>query len=115
MAEKSIYRIKKSYRAEGIVLGNLWLGGSGGYPAQKITGHSKSGLLKKAEKMLEDGSLDSGMGFESLKGALLDVIEVSVLTLGGEEFTREDRELEYIGELTREEKQSLNDWLFSGY
>ena len=64
---------KISYHAEGFLLGNLWGGGKGAYPTIKLTSDSIYGIRELAENALSDGSLDSGMGYQSLIGAILKI------------------------------------------
>ena len=53
---------KMTYKAKGMVLGNYWGGGSGAYSTILFETDSKEELLEKANKSLNDGSIDSGMG-----------------------------------------------------
>ena len=64
----------KNFKSTGFVLGNLWCGDKGFYPAEKLEAKTKRGLLKEARQGIKEGWLDAGMGFESLTGAIL-VIE----------------------------------------
>ena len=60
------------YKSTGVVLGYLWGGGCGQYPAIELSSEiSEKDLIEQAETALANGKLDAGMGFESLKGALL--------------------------------------------
>lgn len=69
MAKKKVY-----YSAEGNVLGNMWGGGQGFYPARKYNNFKKLSELKSTiRKDFNSGALDSGMGFESLEGALMHI------------------------------------------
>ena len=104
---KANIELKKTYRASGNVWGALWGGGEGGYSARPIASDNRKELIKTAEKMLEDGSLDSGMGFECLLGAVLDVETVETLTLKnsgsqtrGKQYSRSEHELIEIGKLS---------------
>jgi hypothetical protein len=93
----------KMYNATGIVWGKYWGGGEGGYTATKIYGEtSKEKLLGKANQMLKDGTLDSGMGYEELLGAKLEIEEVDQRTFDKKLFTHREFETEYIGKLSGE-------------
>ena len=94
---------KKSYSAEGLVLGNYWGGGSGSYPARELYDTTVEGLRSQIEDGLKTGSLDSGMGYVKLIGALMRIIVTTTVFIEGKEFTNEDWELEYFGELTEEQ------------
>ena len=64
----------KSYKAHGLVLGNVWGGGEITYPAEALSNDTLPGIIEEINQGIADGSLDSGMGYESLIGALM-VIE----------------------------------------
>jgi len=97
----------KNYIANGVVYGKLWGGGYGAYPARKIEAKTKTELLKKAKTDLKSGSLDSGMGFEYLKGAILIIKEIESIIVKGKEFKNSEYIEEFIGDLTEKEKDFL--------
>lgn len=68
--------------------------------------------LRVADYPMKSGGLDSGMGFESLKGALLTVKETETVILKGKEYQREDSLGEFIGNLTEAEQDFLLDCQF---
>jgi len=103
--------MSKRYVAKGYVLGNYWGGGTGAYPARKVTGETKDAVLAEAKKKLDDGSLDSGMGYESLIGAILDIEEIETVTVDGKEFERSENEIEFIGDLNESQCSFLTDCL----
>ena len=104
----------KNYTATGIVYGKNWGGGFGAYPARKIEAKTKAGLLSEAKKLLKSGGLDSGMGFESLKGAVLDITETENILINGKEFNRMETETEFIGDLSETEQDFLFECLIQG-
>jgi hypothetical protein len=89
--------MNKTYIIKGYVYGNYWGGGRGAYPSEKLEGKNKSYLLKKAQKMLDNGSLDSGMGYESLIGAILDVGTITTTSIKDKIFENEEWEVIYLG------------------
>lgn len=97
----------KQYKSTGFVLGNLWGGGEGSYPATKLTASTKEEIIKQANELLKTRGLDSGMGYESLIGALLEIEEVETITVDGKEYTRSEFESEFIGDLTDEQQDFL--------
>lgn len=99
--------MSKEYIANGVVLGKTWGGGFGAYPSREVEAKTKAELLKKAKKELKSGALDSGMGFEFLKGARLDIKEIETVTIKGKEYQRADYITEFIGDLTDKEKNFL--------
>lgn len=102
-----------TYKATGIVYGNYWGGGGGTYSAKPLEAATKEDLIEVANKKLNDGSLDSGMGYESLKGALLEITKVTTKIIDGKEFTNKETETEFIGNLTDEESEFVEDVYYS--
>jgi hypothetical protein len=101
---------KVTYSAEGVVFGNHWGGGKGSYAARPIKDQiTRQDLLNKAKAMLANGSLDSGMGYESLIGARLCIIKTTVIEVEGKPFTNEETEYVNIGKLTPKQKDFLED------
>ena len=96
------------FKSEGIVLGYLWGGGKGAYPAHKLSADTKEEILNKANSALFDGSLDSGMGYESLIGALLFITKITTIEIDGKPFTNKETEDEFIGELSEDEQDFLS-------
>lgn len=102
------------YSSKGFVWGNCWDGSQGGYRAEILTNfNSKEELLKIANEMLNDGSLDNGMGYESLTGALLEITETDTREIDGKDFTHEETEFIVIGELNSENEAFLTEAFYS--
>jgi len=99
--------MKKEYIASGFVLGKNWGGGFGAYASREIKARSKAELLKLTRQDLKSGALDSGMGFEFLKGARLDIKEISRVIVKGKEYERAEYITEFIGNLTESEQDFL--------
>lgn len=98
---------KFSFDSTGVVLGNLWGGGKGSYPARQLTSETLEDLIKQANKGL-DGSLDGGMGFESLIGAVLFVTKTTTIMVNEKPFSnKEYLSPVFVGSLTDEEKEFL--------
>jgi hypothetical protein len=104
---------KQRFEVTGIVLGNLWGGQEGSYPARKIKTNTRQEALEKATDMLSDGSLDSGMGFESLIGARLEVKCIETIKIKGKEYENENSETIFAGELTPEQQEFLDNCYFN--
>lgn len=100
----------KHYIARGYVWGNLWDSGSGGYPSETLSNDSEDKLLKQANEMLENGSLDSGMGFESLIGVWLNIEEIETIKLSnGKEYHRSEYTVITIGNLSENTIETLEN------
>ena len=82
------------FKATGYVVGYLWGGGTGIYKAKEIEAESKEQLLTKANEMLDNNTLDDGMGFESLKGAMLFIDDITSIVYNDKTFTHTDDQLE---------------------
>ena len=95
--------------AKGLVLGNLWGGGKGAYPTITISGESEEIVVAKAKIELKTGGLDSGMGFESLSGALLNIERIFMLDIDGLPFTSRKFTNKAIGDLDEMDVEFLKD------
>lgn len=103
------YKVKHNYKLTGLVYGNYWGGGEGGYSATKLENTDKKQLIRDAKNALTDGTLDSGMGYESLIGALLFITDVSYITIKGIEYINKQVDTLFIGKLTAKQKEFLSD------
>jgi hypothetical protein len=96
------------FESTGLVFGNYWgRGGKGSYPARKLYAETKSDIIEQAEKGLADGSLDSGMGYESLIGALLVITEITTINLKGKNYVHKEDDIIFIGDLSEDEQDFL--------
>lgn len=101
-------KCKIKYKSTGLVYGNHWGGGQGAFSARRLEANTKEELLKQAEEGL-DGSLDDGMGYESLIGAMLNITKFTTVEIDGKEFVNKEYETEFVGELTEEQIDFLID------
>ena len=101
--------MKTKFHSKGFVLGNYWGGGKGSYPARRINADTKEELLETANAMLKSGALDSGMGYESLIGAVLIITKKSIIEYEGKEYRNYENETVFIGNLTDKETEFLSD------
>lgn len=65
--------LKYQYTSKGIVIGNCWGGGVVGYKATSYTDNSYKKIKARIAEGFNNGSLDSGMGFENLIGYKLTI------------------------------------------
>jgi len=77
------------YTAGGEVLGNLWGGGKGWYPARAYKHTSKKVLLNEIRKDLKSGALDSGMGYQNLIKANMAITKHTIKRIGNDNFINE--------------------------
>jgi len=99
------------FKSSGYVYGFLWGGGKGAYPARELQADTKKDLLKQANEGL-NGSLDSGMGYESLTGAILEIKKISTIRLKSKEYVNKEYEVVFIGKLSDEDKTFLEGIYF---
>ena len=102
-----------TYKATGIVLGNCWGGGQCVYPAHEIRANSLRELREEIEEQLKNGSLDSGMGYESLIGAIMVIDTIDSREIDGKTFIAHDYEDEIFGDITPEQEEMLMDAKYS--
>lgn len=106
--------IKKTYSSTGFVYGKLWGGGEGAYPAVELRDYTSfSKLLKDARLRLSDGSLDSGMGYEKLLGALLTIKTEEKVVIGDKTYTHTDYDGVMIGTLDCSQAGLLEEMIMS--
>ena len=97
---------KVEYKSTGLVYGNCWGGGRGAYKARCLKADTKEKLIEEAKRGL-DGSLDSGMGYESLIGAMLEICKITIIEIDGREFVNKEYDIETVGNLTEDEEEFL--------
>lgn len=94
---QDIHKPQYTFEARGVVLGNFWGGGRGGYPARKLSANTKENLKSKIEAAFKDGSLDSGMGYASLTHALMVITQHTHITVEGKTFHNQEEEDMFLG------------------
>lgn len=102
-----------TYHATGHCYGGLWGGGNGAYQARKFSANTKEALDKKINDAISDGSIDSGMGFESMLGAIMHVETKTIIEVEGKEFKNSEYELEFYGNLQESAKDFLEEVLIN--
>ena len=111
--------ISTTYIATGAVLGNLWGGGKGMYPSEKILNttekQTEKNIIKLAETKLENGTLDSGMGFEGLIGALIEIETIQTIEWNEKQYKSYEYEFFFIGKLTKNEEKELVNYFQNLY
>jgi hypothetical protein len=100
---------KKRYIATGLVLGNYWGGGKGSYKAERKTNNNLNELRKEINDSIDSGSLDSGMGYESLIGARMEIEEITEVEIEDKIFSHSEYSVEYFGKLTESDQDFLEE------
>jgi len=99
--------VKKYFEAEGYVLGNLWGGGQGYYPAKKYEGNSLIKLKKDIRKDFKSGALDSGMGYKSLIGAIMYITVFETVKIKNKKYTNADKVIKFkLGKISESKLQA---------
>lgn len=101
-----------TYKASGIVLGNYWGGGQGGYKAETLTANSREDLKRQILAGIADGSLDSGMGYESLIGAMMNIETIDTREIDGKTFVASEQEINCYGDLSEEQQDFLIECIY---
>ena len=105
----------KTYKARGFVYGNLWGGGKGAYPAEVITSDNRQDINQEIKSGISSGWLDSGMGYESLIGAIMTIETISTAMIDGKEFKNSEYETVIYGDLKDNEVEYLEEILSNDY
>ena len=105
--------MKTTYKATGIVYGNYWGGGSGGYQAKKYQADTLKELRKEINAGVKNGTIDSGMGYQDVLGAIMDIETIETITENGKEYKNSSFESEFFGDLTPEQEEFLENCLFN--
>lgn len=104
--------MEKTYIAKGEVLGHAWGGGQFSYPSVQVSAGTLDELYDIINKSLQDGSLDSGYGFESLKGCLMKINCIcTIIHEDGLSYSRQDDWLEVFGDLNEQEQEFLAQYM----
>ena len=98
----------KTYKTSGLVYGLTWGFCNVAYPAEEGYYYNYKKLKEDIEKGIKDGSLDSGMGYQSLKGALIIVETIKTLPFKGAIYSNSTFKRVYFGELSHKEKCFLS-------
>lgn len=81
------------YKAKGYCSGNLWGGGVCGYPTKSYESDSLDDLKKQLNDGLANGSLDSGMGFESLRAFMVEIDTQTTIEIEGKLFSNSEYDI----------------------
>lgn len=99
--------IKTRYKATGYCIGNAWGGGRIAYQSVEYKADTMEELKVKVDKGIENGSIDSGMGFESVVGALMFVTKEKSILIGTDTYVNFTYSHEVYGDVTEEEIEVL--------
>lgn len=99
------------YQARGYVYGYYWGGGAGAYPSKLIQADTIEELREKIEDGIEKGWLDSGMGYESLIGAIMYITCTEIMIIDGKDWFHKDESLEFFGKLSDQQCDILENIL----
>jgi hypothetical protein len=103
---------KTYYKAKGYVYGHLWGGEEGIYPSEVLYGDDIDKLKDEIKEKIEDGSLDSGMGYQKLVGALIEITKYEDIVINDNVYTNKSYSLEYFGDLNELQQEFLESQMF---
>jgi len=72
-----VKELGSKYSAWGICVGNLWGGGQGSFLTRHYHNDDLETMKKEIQKDLRSGTIDSGMGFESMIRATMVIQKVT--------------------------------------
>jgi hypothetical protein len=108
----SIQDKKTYYRAKGYVYGIFWGGGEGTYPSNTITSTDIDDLREQIMNGIQYGSLDSGMGYQRLIGAIMEITILTDIVIDDKVYTNKDYQTEFFGDLTESQQEFLDCQLY---
>lgn len=88
------------FKASGFVYGYYWGGGEGAYKAEDVEALTLEELEDRINDGIKKGWLDSGMGYESLIGAVMYVTRIETRIFKGREWHNEEENTGFYGNLT---------------
>lgn len=92
-----------TFSCTGFVYGKHWGSGEGASKARKLTGLSEEAIIAQAEEGIKTGTLDDGMGYEKLLGAILYITRTETLMIDERPFVNTQELDPYlVGDLTDE-------------
>jgi hypothetical protein len=105
---------KVRYSAKGVVYGYTWGGGEGSYPSKTIEADTLEDLNLQIENGIFDKSLDSGMGYETIAGAIVDITIFTTIVIDGDIYTNKKYDtLYFTKQLTKKQEEFLQQALFA--
>lgn len=102
-----------TYEATGLVYGNYWGGGAGAYSAHKYQNDDIEKMRTQILKDIETGAIDSGMGYERVKGALMTIETIETIEIDGKSYSNSEHEQEFFGDLSEDECNFLQDCFYN--
>lgn len=101
--------MKIAYKAKGLVYGRYWGGGEGSYRAERYHADDLKTLEEQINDGVKTGSIDSGMGYERVLGAIMEITTIRTIEKGGRSFVNEESELKFFGDLNEQQMEFLEE------
>jgi len=95
------------YRAKGYVYGLFWGDGEGSYPSTMVYSDTIEELRSRIREGIMNGSLDSGMGFQRLIGAIMEITILKDIIIDDKVYTNKTYETEFFGDLSEKQMEFL--------
>ena len=106
------FKTTEVWKATGLVYGRNWEFTYNVYPSISFQNDSYEGLIAEANEALANESIDSGMGFESILGAMLNITCTTFIEIEENTFVNYEETIEFIGNLTEEQQEFLLEYSY---
>ena len=100
-------RIELYYKVKGLVYGKYWGGGEGAYKAENYEGDDLDTIERAINDDIASGAIDSGMGYENVIGAYMEIETISTVLIEGKEYSNSEWEGNFFGNLTEKQEDFL--------
>jgi len=99
--------MKIYYKVKGLVYGKYWGGGEGAYKAENYEGDDLDTIERAINDDIASGAIDSGMGYENVIGAYMEIETISTVLIEGKEYSNSEWEGNFFGNLTEKQEDFL--------
>jgi hypothetical protein len=99
-----------SFRAKGCVVGICYSGNTAMYPAKIYKSNTKEILIENINIACQANTIDSGFGFQRIKGAVMDITTITEITYEDKIFINEETESMIFGDLDEYECEQIYEY-----
>jgi len=109
-----VLKERKKFKAKGIVLGYLWMGGLGTMHIKPLEGDSREEIVNKAKAKLENNTLTGTGDFNDQIGVTLNIETTTHIEYNCKDFYATENEYLTIGDLTDKQDDFLVNRVYYG-
>lgn len=91
-----------TYKAKGVVIGYTWGGGLAGYASENIVTSTLKNTKSEIKRRIEDGTLDSGFGFETVIGAIMKITRIKTIQMNDGLYTNTRDSIHFFGKVPKD-------------